>query len=83
MLVTLLTVQDVAQRWQSKDERVLAAIATKDLIAMDISPKGSKRPTWRITPEALDAYERLRTTVAPVKPATRRRSADRSVTKFF
>lgn len=37
-------------------DRVIDMIARGELIAADIGRPGNKRPTWRITRDALDAY---------------------------
>jgi excisionase family DNA binding protein len=57
-----LTVREVAARYGVRVPTVLAWVRTGQLRAIDVSRRpGPKRPTWRVTQAALDAFEALRT----------------------
>lgn len=62
----------VARRQQRKPESVIADIKSGRLGAFNIASPGSKRPRYRITAEALEAFERSLAVVPPPKPAPRR-----------
>jgi hypothetical protein len=54
----LMRVADVVDACQYSYRRVLAAIRTGELPAVDISPRGSKRPEYRIDPLEYDTWLR-------------------------
>ena len=70
---------EVARRWRVKPERVITLIRSGKLQAFNIASEGCIRPRYRITPEALVAFERS-LAVVPPKPVARRRKAGR---KYF
>lgn len=49
----------LSERWVSTADHVLALIHAGELDAYSISPPGSKRPRYRISPESVAEYERL------------------------
>jgi len=70
---------EVARRLGCKPERILGWIRSGKLQALNTSA-GSKRPRFRVTPEALAAFERT-LLVIPSKLQPRRRAAGRR--KYF
>lgn len=64
-------VKDVAERYAVSIPTVLAWISSNELRAVNVARSRGKRPTWRITPEALDAFELIRTP-APAAPRAQR-----------
>jgi hypothetical protein len=65
----------------AKTDAVLAWIARGELAAVNISA-GTGRPTWRISPEALEEFlARRRAVPAVLRPARRRKAV--GVVKFF
>ena len=76
MLSTTYAPKDIAQRWGCKADKVLALIATRELIAVNVATnRTGGKPRWRITPEALAEFERSRTTLPkPVAVPRRRRT---------
>jgi excisionase family DNA binding protein len=71
-MTAAMTVRDVCERFAVSPHTVLAWIRSGDLAAVDVSPRpGGKRPRWRISPRALEAFE-LRRTGRPAGHRTRR-----------
>ena len=61
--VTHLTPKQVAQRLQWGYPKVLRAIRTGILPALDLTPPGSRRAEYRVPLTALERFERDRTVV--------------------
>ncbi len=76
-------VKDLCERFAVGEHTVLRWIHRGDLAAIDVSRNQGGRPKWRITEEALEAFELLRTP-SPEPPQTRRRKrqAD-TVVEFY
>jgi excisionase family DNA binding protein len=82
-MASTLTVQQVAEYLGVGEKSVLAYIAAGHLRAMNVGRKvGGKRPTWRITGEALESFCLIRTATPPV-PKTRRRKRQPEVIEFY
>jgi hypothetical protein len=79
----LLTRKQIATRWRVDVDAVSALIASKQLPAVNVArdPK-SKRPTWRIRPEDLEAFE-LRRMTGTNSPATRRKTKRPTARKSY
>ncbi|MFO0899847.1 MAG: hypothetical protein U0836_20645 [Pirellulales bacterium] len=73
----------LAIKWACKPETVLAHIKAGRLRAFNLATSTSSRPRWRISREAVEAFEAQRsaTPVAQV-PRTRRRKATNTI-EFF
>jgi helix-turn-helix protein len=68
------SVEDVAQRYDVAIPTVLAWIHAGELRAFSVSRRaGSKKPRWRITLAALEAFEQTRTLTPAPQPSRRRR----------
>jgi excisionase family DNA binding protein len=77
------TVRDLCERYGVGAGTVLAWIASREMQAINISRRpGSKKPRWRITAEALEAFE-LRRTANPPAPRVRRRRRPADVVEFY
>jgi hypothetical protein len=63
---------EVAERYRIDTDKVFAWIRTGELPAINIAQSRGGRPRWRITPEALAAFEAARA-AQPVIRQTRRR----------
>jgi transposase len=73
----------VAERYAVSVGTVITWIAAGALRAVNVSRKpGSKRPSWRITPQAVEEFERLRTP-ASTQPKARRRKTAGDVIEFY
>lgn len=75
------TVKDLCQRFGVREHTVLAWIRSGELKAINVGREpGKKKPRWRVTPEALAAFEAARTaTPDPPKVRRRRRKPDDTV----
>lgn len=67
------TPPEVARRYGVAPETVRAWIAAGELDAIDVSDRSTSRPRYRISREALAAFERRRAAVAKPKTTRRRR----------
>jgi excisionase family DNA binding protein len=77
-----LTVQQVADRYSVTAHTVLGWIACGELRAINVGrTRGAKKPRWRITPAALDAFEAARSTTPPAPVAPRRKQEE--VIRFY
>ena len=77
-----LTVKQVAERYGVGEHTVLGWIKRAELRAIDVSRRLGGRPQWRITPEALEAFELLRMATPP-PPRSRRRRRQPEVIEFY
>lgn len=67
-----MTPKQVAERLGVAREKVVAWIVAGELAAFDVSAKRGGRPYYRISPEALEQFQRAR---AIIPPPRRSRSA--------
>jgi excisionase family DNA binding protein len=78
-----LSVKDICERYGVTVHTVLAWIRSGELRAVNVGRRlGAKKPRWRITQEAVEAFEVLRTPTSP-KPRTRRRKRPLDVIEFY
>gem|GEM_PF-1821054 len=76
------SVRDICERYAVGEHTVLAWIKRGELKGIDVSRRLGGKPRWRITAEALAAFEQLRTPTPPMPPVKRnRRRAD--VVEFY
>lgn len=75
-------VKEIAERYGVTQHTVIAWIQSGDLKAVDVSRRRGGKPHWRISPEALEAFEFSRMPVPP-PPKTRRRKRDPNVIEFY
>jgi excisionase family DNA binding protein len=73
------TIRDICNRFGVHEQTVLAWIHSGELKAVNVgvSP-AKKKPRWRITEEALKAFEELRATTPPAPRVQRRRKKQAS-----
>lgn len=78
------TIRQTAARYGVGQHTVLSWIASGDLLAINVGRSiGGKKPRWRITMEAISAFEQLRS-ARPIEPTPRRRrSHAASVVEFY
>jgi excisionase family DNA binding protein len=78
-----LSVRDVCERYGVGEHTVLGWLRSGELRAVNVGrTAGAKKPRWRITQEALEAFEQLRTPGAP--PAQmKRRKKPTDVIEFY
>jgi excisionase family DNA binding protein len=79
----MLTVQDVQKRYGVTSKTVLGWIHSGELSAINVGRRpGSKKPRWRISEDALSAFEQRRTSSAP-PPKMRSRPKEPEVIQFY
>lgn len=67
-LSTHLTPNQIAKSRGIDVNKVLGWIRSGELRAVNYATKRGGLPRWKITPEALDDFERLRSSTPPPKP---------------
>jgi hypothetical protein len=78
-----LTIRDLCERYGVNEHTVLAWIKSRELCALNVGRRpGSKKPRWRVTPEALASFELLRT-ASPPQPRARRQKKPADVISFY
>jgi hypothetical protein len=70
------SVADLCQRWKVGSDKIHGFISRGELAAVNVATNLAGRPQWRITPEAVAAFERRRTSAPSPKPQRRRRRQD-------
>jgi hypothetical protein len=71
------SVKDLQERYDVTQNTVLHWINTGQLRALNVGIEpGKKKPRWRITQEALEAFESIRLTAPLPKQPRRRQMAD-------
>jgi hypothetical protein len=69
------TVADLCARWKVGQDKVLGFLRRGELVGVNLATCTAGRPQWRITPEAVAAFEQRRTSAPPPKVRrTNRRS---------
>jgi hypothetical protein len=78
-----LTPPELAKLWRCKAETILGFIKSGELEAVNLARKSAKRPRWRISPDAIRAFEHGR--AAGERPAhvARRRRQPPGIIPFF
>jgi excisionase family DNA binding protein len=77
-----LSVRDLCERCGVSEHTVVSWIHSGQLKAVNVGRRpGAKKPRWRITREALEAFEQLRTPATPPPRTRRKRPAD--VIEFY
>ena len=72
--MNVFTPPQVAARWKCKPETVRRLLETGALRGFIVSPPGTRRPRWRVTLDAVIAYETGESEVkAPTGPRRRTR----------
>lgn len=70
-----LTPPAYAARLGCNPSKIIAAIRRGELAAIDTAEPGCVRPRFRISPQAIEDYERRRSVTPPIKKIPRRRHA--------
>jgi hypothetical protein len=68
------SVADLARRWKVGEDKVRGWINAGALVAVNVADNLCGRPLWRVTPEALAAFERGRQSGTPAKTRRRRQT---------
>jgi transposase len=75
-------IKDLCERFAVGEHTVLGWIRSGELKAINVSRKPGGRPKWRITAEAVAAFELARTPTPP-QSRTRRRKRPADVIEFY
>ncbi|MGO8747579.1 MAG: helix-turn-helix domain-containing protein [Thermoguttaceae bacterium] len=76
-------IKDLCKRYAVGEHTVLGWIRNGELKAVNVGrTPTARKPRWRITEEALTAFELLRTPIPPA-PKTRRRRQSAPVLEFY
>lgn len=77
------SVKDLCERYAVNEHTVLGWIKRGELQAINVGRRpGAKKPRWRITQEALEAFEQSRTATPP-PPRVQRQKRDTRVIEFY
>ena len=75
MLMANNTIDDVAEYFLVTRDAVSGWLASGELVGTNVNrSRDAKRPTWRISIEAVQAFERSRQNIKPSKPVRAKRS---------
>ena len=78
------TIRDLCNRYSVHENTVLQWVHSGELKALNVGKApGKLKPRWRITEEALAAFELLRTPAQPAPRTSRRRRRPRSPVANF
>jgi excisionase family DNA binding protein len=78
-----LTVKGIAERYCVSQHTVLSWLRSGELRGINVGRRlGAGKPRWRITQEALEAFELLRTPTPPL-PRCKRRKRMPDVIEFY
>jgi excisionase family DNA binding protein len=79
-----LSVRDLCERYGVSEHTVLGWIRSGELRAVNVGRRpGTKKPRWRITAEALQAFELARTPTPSPSRAQRRKKRPAGVIEFY
>lgn len=78
-----LSVKQLQKKYGVGEHTVLGWIRTGELRAINVSRSGSSRPKWRISEEALKAFEEHRSAVKQPQPHVHRKRSTDDVTEFI
>jgi hypothetical protein len=74
-VVSGFSVADLCRRWKVGPDKIHGFLRRGELVGINVATNLSGKPQWRITPEAVEQFERRRSSAAPPKlPRRRRRS---------
>jgi transposase len=78
------SVKQVRERYAVSPHTVLTWIRDGSMTAVNVARRPGGKPRWRITPEALQTFELLRSAQpVEVKPRRRRKRESANVVEFY
>ena len=77
------SVKDMCERYRVGEHTVLVWIHNGELAAIDVSRQSAGKPKWRITQDALTAFEISRTATPAPPRAGRRRKPPADIVEFY
>jgi hypothetical protein len=80
-----VTPPELAKIWKVAPEKIIKLIRDGDLAAVNLAARGSRRPRFRISQAAIEAFERGRAAIPQLAPAIpkQRRKADCALKRFI
>jgi len=81
--MTTISPPELAKRYGCKPSRVIAWIRSGELVALNLASPGCARPRYRITPEAITAFEQAKSTAPPPPKKSKRYRSPVTVREFF
>ena len=69
-----LTPPELAKLWRVSPEKVIAMIRGGQLAAVNLASRGSRRPRYRISRDAIRAFEQGQAPIPKATPGPRRQS---------
>ena len=80
---SFLTPPELARRYGVAPEQVLLWIRGGELLATNLATRPDGRPRWRISADAIEAFEAARSSSPTPKTKRRRRGKAEHVTQYF
>lgn len=77
------SVKQISERYEAGEHTVLKWIQAGDLAAVNVARETGGKPRWRITPEALQAFELSRSAMPALPSPSRRRRSVSDVVEFY
>ena len=74
--------RELAKLWRTTPEAIIDLIRSGLLRAFTTSAPGSRRPRWKIPPDAIVEFESRQAARPPTKPVPRRRPVG-NVTEYY
>ena len=82
--VSYLTPPELAKVWRVSPEKVIAMIRRGELAAVNLASNGTTRPRFRISPEAIAAFEHGHQAMPrPALPPRRQRTTEANLKRFI
>jgi hypothetical protein len=75
------SIADLCLRWRVGADKIHGFLRRGELVGVNVATNLSSRPQWRISPEAVAAFEARRTSAPTPKPPRRQRRS--SMIDFF
>ncbi|HEY0984835.1 helix-turn-helix domain-containing protein [Schlesneria sp.] len=75
------TPPEIAARYGCKPETVIGWIRSGELKAINLAKRGAMKPRFRVSPDALEAFELARS-VVPREPTVKRPPRDLNIKRF-
>jgi hypothetical protein len=78
-----LTPPQLAEEWSVDCKKVLAFIATGELVAVNFAQRSNERPRWKVSRESIDQFLSRRQSRPPAPRAIRSRKKAANVVEFY
>ncbi len=83
-MTSTLSIRNLTERYGVSEHTVLYWIRNGELRAVNVGRRpGAKKPRWRVTQSALEAFESLRANSPPMPRTGRRKQQPAGVIQFY